>query len=381
VSGETLDVVILGAGPAGCATAIALRERGRTVALLERAGAPLAKVGEHLRPEAMAELRKLGLSPQQLGAVARESPGIRVAWGSPELRERDYLFDPFGSGWNVLRAELEAALVDRALQCGGVLHRPVNALGVKRDADDAWLVGWPGAPSPGGLRARWVVDATGRRAWLASQLGARRERADTLVALVGRLRPARVLSDADRLLVESAPEGWWYSVGLPDESLVVAYLTDSDLLAARHGDPARAFGECLPHAPHTALRAASTSPPASVSVHGAETAWLAPAQGPGWIAVGDSAWSSDPLAGIGVSEALASAREAAREIDGALERSDGEASEDHARAHRERVAAAQAGRLETYRQELRWAERPFWKRRHADPGAPRRGAGVGELSA
>ena len=102
------------------------------------------------------------------------------------------------------------------------------------------------------------------------------------------------------------------------------------------------------------------------SVHGAQSAFLTPARGAGWIAIGDAAWSSDPLAGIGVSEALQSARSAARAVDAACSGDDGMLSA-YGEALNERVTAVLAQLLRAYREELRWADRPFWRRRHAVP--------------
>jgi menaquinone-9 beta-reductase len=41
---KTVDVVVVGAGPAGAATSILLTERGRSVALLDKAGFPRPKI-------------------------------------------------------------------------------------------------------------------------------------------------------------------------------------------------------------------------------------------------------------------------------------------------------------------------------------------------
>ncbi|MEK3882945.1 FAD-dependent oxidoreductase [Paenibacillus sp. PL2-23] len=62
------DVVVLGAGIAGCAAAKLLAERGRTVMLLDRHKFPRHKVcGEFLSPEAQGTLARLGLLKDVLG--------------------------------------------------------------------------------------------------------------------------------------------------------------------------------------------------------------------------------------------------------------------------------------------------------------------------
>jgi len=64
MTGQTrsADVVVVGAGPAGTATAILLAERGWSVTLLDKAGFPRPKIcGEYLSPEAARILDRLGV--------------------------------------------------------------------------------------------------------------------------------------------------------------------------------------------------------------------------------------------------------------------------------------------------------------------------------
>jgi flavin-dependent dehydrogenase len=364
---SSVDVVILGAGPAGCAAAILLRQRAHSVAILERERQPAFKVGEHLRPEALAELDALDLPARGRSRYLRQSPGIRVAWGSAEIRERDYLFDPRGAGGNVSRRELECALACRAAEAGALLLRGATRLDVERDADGSWRVTSSAVSDFSCLRARWLIDATGRRAWLARRLGSARERIDRLVALAGRLRVRRVPPDADRLLVESSPDGWWYSVVLPDGAMNAVYLTDADLIRQLDRDASRAWRQALERTVHTQRRISVGCPEVDVSVHAAETTLLTRLWGPGWVAAGDAAWTSDPLGGLGVSEAFRSARSVVLALDAALRLEDTQRFDSYARDVNARFDALLAARYETYRQDIRWTDRPFWQRRHVPP--------------
>ena len=56
-------MVVVGAGPAGAASAILLAERGRSVTLLDKAAFPRPKIcGEYLSPEAARVLDRLACS-------------------------------------------------------------------------------------------------------------------------------------------------------------------------------------------------------------------------------------------------------------------------------------------------------------------------------
>src|SRR5262249_62160503 len=78
------------------------------------------------------------------------------------------------------------------------------------------------------LKARWVVDATGRPAWLARRQGARRRCVDRLVGLMGF---ANSSAHEPRTLLESWPAGWWYAAVLPGRPVGAAYFTDAGLPA------------------------------------------------------------------------------------------------------------------------------------------------------
>ena len=56
-----VDVAVIGAGPAGAATALALLDNSLSVALVERSGYDQRRIGEHLTPDAYGDLDKLGV--------------------------------------------------------------------------------------------------------------------------------------------------------------------------------------------------------------------------------------------------------------------------------------------------------------------------------
>ena len=64
------EVLVLGAGVAGCAVSIALARKGRNVRLIERERTPRHKVcGEFLSGEALEDLHALGIDVASLGAA------------------------------------------------------------------------------------------------------------------------------------------------------------------------------------------------------------------------------------------------------------------------------------------------------------------------
>ena len=107
-----LDLIVVGGGPAGLATAIEARMRGLSVAVIEpRTGVIDKACGEGLMPGALPMLTRLGVNPSgaPLEGVTYQSGTARVS----------HKFTT-GPGRGVRRTELHSALRARALELGAI---------------------------------------------------------------------------------------------------------------------------------------------------------------------------------------------------------------------------------------------------------------------
>lgn len=347
------DVVVLGGGPAGLATALALARRGVSVAM---AGEPSRRgpgAGEILPPAVADPLARLGVWEQFQEDEHLPSAGVRVWWGSTTPWDWDYVRLPFSRGWHLDRRRFEDALAEAAIAAGARLDRDARARSIEHDAAGAWVVRTTAGAL---LRGRLVVLAAGRAPLLRHHTGSRR-RLDRLVGVTAHYRrPAGAAPAEPRLWVEATRWGWWYTAPLPGDRLVAVFVTDADLL----GDD-WTWGE------RAAERVRGWVPVESPRVHPADTACLPRVTGKGFVAVGDAAFTADPIRGAGILTALRHALDAASAIVAHFDGSPTALSDYGAAVERE-FQNYVAGLPLHYGAERRWPDAPFWARRHAWSG-------------
>ncbi|MGC0416371.1 tryptophan 7-halogenase [Embleya sp. AB8] len=343
------DVVVAGGGPAGASAAITLARAGRSV-LLADAGSGPAAIGEALPAAAGRLLADLGIADPLPGHLACHT--TLSAWGSPTLTAVSSITDPDGPGLHLDRPRFDRQLREAARTAGAEVAEHTRVGAPFRNQDGTWSV-------PLGhelVGATWLVDATGRRAGLATTCGnARRHTQDALVAL--HVTPTDHTESDASTLVESTPDGWWYTARLPGNRRLLAYFTDADSPTA-HPDH---FRTRLAQTNHIAERIAdpSTEAPRRAAAHSAH---LTPVCGTDWLAVGDAAMAVDPISSQGILTALYTGLTAGQTIHASL------AGHPAAQAdYQSRITtlfhAYRHNHHTTYTAEQRWAEQPFWRRR------------------
>lgn len=356
------DVLVVGAGPAGAVFALNLAPR-RLVMVVDRLEPAAVRIGESLAPAARRLLTDMGLWESFLAQGHRPSFGGRSVWGGPEPVERDNLRDLDGPGWHMDRAKFDAWLRQVAQQRGAALLVPARPREITRSGD-----GWQfelvvdGRPVP--ARARLVVDAGGRGSAVARGFGATRIAADRLVCgwMHGVDQPG---PQAGLTHIEAEPDGWWYTAPMPDGRRVVAFHTDADLPAATAAaapDTLMRRLSSLAFLPGV-LAASGFQPNGAGGYTAAHSAVLQPPVGDGWMAVGDAALSIDPLSSQGMLNAMYTGLLAAEAADRHLS-GDTTALAGY-QAALASVQAAYRSQLHLwYGLERRWADHPFWQRRH-----------------
>ena len=162
---ESVEIVIVGAGPAGSVAAALLRQQGREVLVIEREQFPRFSIGESLLPQSMAYLEQAGM----LQAVVEA--GFQFKNGAAFMRNGRYTHfdfrDKHSQGWGttyqVQRADFDHLLAKEAERFGAQVRYRHEVLDVALEQ--------PGGGSRLTVRgadgetyqvdARFILDASG----------------------------------------------------------------------------------------------------------------------------------------------------------------------------------------------------------------------------
>jgi flavin-dependent dehydrogenase len=372
-SSSQYQVAVVGGGPAGLATAVALLRDGLSVIVIERTDYHSLRVGEHLTPGAKPLLASLGLSSALESVRHASCPGIRSVWGNREPADRDYLFHPHGEGINLSRPDFDLSLAALVVSLGADLVTRARVFGISR-SNGSWDISFEQHGTPSEIEAAVVIDATGRAASIAKRLGTKPTVYDDLIGIVGRTT-ASPSSRNSFLFIEALESGWWYSAGLADGSIVATFLTDSDLVDTSKAGRVSTWRRHLQASDITAARIVGAEVTSDLHIRTARTQRLDVTEGEGWLAVGDAAMSFDPLSSEGISKGLEWGGKAAG-LAAEFCRGDRLAAPEYGHELDKAFSEYLVTRYRYYAAEKRWPDAPFWRRRQVAPTPIARAAKV-----
>ena len=307
-----IDVVVVGAGPAGSAAAILLAERGWSVTLLDKAAFPRPKIcGEYLSPEAARVMDRLGVLKAVDAAGAQPLSGMRIIAPDGTVLDGTY---PTSGPWRgyrdhalaIRREVFDRILLERARalpvdvrerhRVTGLLVEGGLVRGVKAESAD-------GAPVE--LRSRLVVGADGRASVVAHALGLVRPHRLQRLALIQHVSGIEGLGDRGEIYVDP-PD---YSIlnpvapGIVNLSLVVP-LAHAKPFSSRLETFMEARLRQLRHVP---ARLAGMKAEGPVMAMGPLAYRVGEPRVGGVLLAGDAAGFYDPFTGEGLYTALRSA--------------------------------------------------------------------------
>ncbi|MES2766840.1 MAG: tryptophan 7-halogenase [Bacteroidota bacterium] len=161
-----VDVIVVGAGPAGCAAAISCLQGGLTCMIINREQTIWHQPGETLHPGIESLFQQLGVDQRVNNSNFFRHEGIWIKWNH-ELK-----FSPYGKvndkswfGYQIPRIDLNTILLNRVIELGGIIleERVSEAIflnqkvqGIRTEKNDYF--------------STYVIDASGYHRWLIKDL-------------------------------------------------------------------------------------------------------------------------------------------------------------------------------------------------------------------
>ncbi len=416
------DTVIIGGGPAGCATACRLALFGYSVCLIERSDSsrPRAKVGASLSSRILDLLADIQADELLVNAGFPRTLGASVLWGE-EVETRPSHGIP---GFGVERGRFDELLLAHARTLGVTVIRPATVVGVgnnggrgteigiresgvreggireteggirgtedgvretesgvretesgvretesgvrekraeddSRDDQNTWCVSVNNESGLSKISCRFVVDASGRRRYSQHKTSSAYQKHFDTVALYAYWKSNM---DPRNGVVEASDSAWCWASFVEPGLLIAAVFVDRQRLNTT--SPEKLYQTILSES--VQLKSVLTGEQqSSVSVCDASICLADSAGENGLLRVGDALLAKDPISAQGVESAIASGLSAARVIRTALQNPEDQlmAWEFYQQQHRQKSVDHLQFTSRFYEERFNVCNTHFWKSR------------------
>jgi flavin-dependent dehydrogenase len=329
---SSLDVLIVGGGPAGATLATLLARHGRGVLVLERDTFPRFHIGESLLPGSLAVLEEMGVLAEVEARFIRKYGAVFID-GETGVEAR-FSFDqalrtPHHHAYQVPRDAFDDLLLQHAQRSGAEVRQGWDVERLLFDGDRAvGVVARDAEGAPREIRARLVVDATGRDALRAhaSRDQHKLPRLEDTLAVFAQFRGVPRVEGplGGDIRIVLTPRCWFWLIPFNDgRTSVGATLHAPEVVRSRGGATAAATFAALRDGYEPTRRLLADAEPVFPIRAIADYSYrVQTVSGDGWLAVGDSGGFIDPLFSTGIHLAIQGARVALDHIERALDDDD-----------------------------------------------------------
>ncbi len=315
------DVIIIGGGPGGSTTGSTLALAGKRVLILERELFPRFHVGESLIPYGNDILKKIGVWDKLLQADFMKKWGAEFVLGDATARIRilfgRYLGKTHEQTFQVERSKFDHLLLDHAASLGCEVWQECRVQKAEIQSDHVTITcDHQGKTQK--LQARWVVDASGRDAFLGRQLGL--EKTD-----LGLPKKFATFAHFHHVKRNASPDeghitivrlgfGWFWMIPLDAEKTSVGLVQTLDHFKRTGLTPDACFEHVVNITPELQDRMGAAKRVNEYAFAGDYTYRHLQNAGERWLLVGDAAGFIDPIFSSGVMLSINSGHLAAQQI-------------------------------------------------------------------
>jgi FADH2 O2-dependent halogenase len=312
------DAIIIGGGPAGAALGTMLAKNGRRALIIEKDIHPRDHVGESLVPATNIVFDKIGFLDKMndAGFIPKRGTG----WNGPRspiwkfvevpLFEVPLEGNPQPWTFHVERDAMDALLLRHAYDSGAkvlqgvkvtdVLFEDGRAVGVRAQVSDGW---------ERDLRARVIVDASGRRCLLAKKLKImQKDRSFNQFCLYTWFknvkRPTNYLAGWGLFYFIGMNQAWAWQFPLREGKESVGVVVDKEDFQKAGSDPEEFFQKMVARSKQFSYTMENAEQIRPWWFEGDYSYKIDRYSGPGWIMVGDALRFVDPIFSSGVDVAL-----------------------------------------------------------------------------
>lgn len=357
------DVLIVGGGPAGSSTALSLlRYTNFKVVVLEQSNLNTMRVGEQVNASIFDILEYMGITKNDFdNETFLPAFDSLAAWGNANVSSRHSIFSTQHDSYQLDRENFDLLLLKKVSESGATVLPRTKALEFSFENDFWEVLLEHQIKGSFKIKAKYIVDASGRQSYVARKVGLDFEQHDELVAVGTFLHFDKNITLTQEIFVETVEDGWWYFATLPDNKVVVSLFSDADIVKEKQLHKAEHWVKEILKTKHIQKKL-----PSSVTIHKIWTrnafSHFVRMDGQNhFLAVGDAVASFDPISSMGIGFAMSSGSFAAKAI------ADHSSNPNALKVYEESIQNILSNYNETkglyYRKEQRWPDSSFWKKR------------------
>lgn len=352
------DVIIAGAGPAGLAAALTFSALGISYCLIDANKSVNYKAGDALPPNSKPLLKQLGLLDLLQDEAHIPYYGNQSIWGSNQIHKEEFISNLHGHGYLIDRMKFENQLRSLIRKKQDSFFEGFKIKQIECDKNVALEV--QSHSEKINITASYLIDATGRKASVFRQLGIQKKEFDQQMAISFWHQLKTPIPR--QIWIEATKNGWWYLSPTSTSKVNCMFFTLKEIIPSKKDLAHFLAKEIDQTVQFKNLIKPSIQELKSHKIMPCGSSYLEKPYYKKCLAIGDAAFSFDPISSYGITSAMATGFYGAQAVASHL------ANEKEAfMAYHYIIENSSKVYLKNlahqYQAEQRWSSSYFWKNR------------------